>query len=88
MTSLESLAAGTPTLTYRPIPGHGTTNARALDLAGLVPWVADVDELSSALVRVLRVTRVVRAAHWTRRRSWKSSPHGLLVPSARHWPLA
>jgi UDP-N-acetylglucosamine:LPS N-acetylglucosamine transferase len=53
MTSLESLAAGTPTLTYRPIPGHGTSNAEALHLAGLVPWLADEAELGSALARVL-----------------------------------
>jgi processive 1,2-diacylglycerol beta-glucosyltransferase len=53
MTSLESLAAGTPTLTYRPIPGHGTTNARALDTAGLVPWVPDLDALDLALTRIL-----------------------------------
>ena len=53
MTSLESLAAGTPTLTYRPIPGHGTANARALDLAKLVPWVLDEDELQRALARIL-----------------------------------
>jgi UDP-N-acetylglucosamine:LPS N-acetylglucosamine transferase len=53
MTSLESLAAGTPTFTYRAIPGHGTTNARALDAAGLVPWLADAEELEVALARVL-----------------------------------
>lgn len=53
MTSLESLAAGTPTLTYRPIPGHGTTNAQALDSAGLVPWIADAHQLETALARVL-----------------------------------
>jgi processive 1,2-diacylglycerol beta-glucosyltransferase len=53
MTSLESLAAGTPTLTYRPIPGHGATNAAALDSAGLVPWILDADLLDIALTRVL-----------------------------------
>ena len=52
MTSLESLAAGTPTLTYRPIPGHGETNARALHAAGLVPWVTDRAGLETALSRV------------------------------------
>jgi processive 1,2-diacylglycerol beta-glucosyltransferase len=53
MTSLESLAAGTPTLTYRPIPGHGTTNAEALDEAGMVPWVEHPDALDAALTQVL-----------------------------------
>ncbi len=53
MTSLEAIAAGTPTLTYRPIPGHGTTNAAALETAGLVPWVRDTDALTWAVVDVL-----------------------------------
>lgn len=53
MTSLESLAAGTPTLTYRPIPGHGTTNAAVLSRTGLVPWVTEADDLAAALVRAL-----------------------------------
>jgi processive 1,2-diacylglycerol beta-glucosyltransferase len=53
MTSLESLAAGTPTITYRAIPGHGTTNAAVLSHARLVPWVEDLEELAPALVRAL-----------------------------------
>jgi processive 1,2-diacylglycerol beta-glucosyltransferase len=53
MTSLEALAAGTPTITYRPIPGHGTANAQALDAAGLVPWVTDPNQLQVTLARVL-----------------------------------
>jgi processive 1,2-diacylglycerol beta-glucosyltransferase len=53
MTSLEALAAGTPTVTYRPIPGHGTANARALDAAGLVPWVSDQAQLEATLAKVL-----------------------------------
>ena len=57
MTSLESLAAGTPTLTYRAIPGHGTANAQALDAAGLVPWLRDEAQLAAALERVLLAAR-------------------------------
>ncbi len=53
MSSLESLATGTPTFTYLPIPGHGLTNARALATTGLVPWLADVSDLRSALAAVL-----------------------------------
>jgi UDP-N-acetylglucosamine:LPS N-acetylglucosamine transferase len=53
MTSLESLAAGTPTLTYRPIPGHGTTNASVLSRTGLVPWVAEAGDLATALRQAL-----------------------------------
>jgi processive 1,2-diacylglycerol beta-glucosyltransferase len=53
MTSLESLAAGTPTITYRPIPGHGATNAEVLHRAGLVPWASDPADLATVLARAL-----------------------------------
>ncbi len=52
--SLEALAYPRPVLTYRAIPGHGETNADALDRAGLAPWVrtpaAFGPELAGALV--------------------------------------
>lgn len=53
MTALEALAAGTPTLTYRAIPGHGATNAEALDRAGWIPWVRDRSQLRLALETAL-----------------------------------
>jgi UDP-N-acetylglucosamine:LPS N-acetylglucosamine transferase len=53
MTSLEALAAGTPTFTYRPIPGHGVTNAQALDEAGLVTWARDPAALRDLLAQAL-----------------------------------
>lgn len=34
----EALVAGLPSLTYRPIPGHGRANAELLESAGLAPW--------------------------------------------------
>ena len=42
----ESLVAGLPAVTYRPIPGHGRANARVLDEAGLAPWARDHAELA------------------------------------------
>jgi processive 1,2-diacylglycerol beta-glucosyltransferase len=45
----ESLVAGLPAVTYRPIPGHGRANARILDAAGLAPWAHSRDELRRAL---------------------------------------
>lgn len=48
-TSLETLAAGAPILGYRCIAGHGVTNARALDKAGLVPWVRNHGDLAAGL---------------------------------------
>jgi processive 1,2-diacylglycerol beta-glucosyltransferase len=45
----ESLVAGLPAVTYRPIPGHGRANARVLDDAGLAPWARDRDELARHL---------------------------------------
>ncbi len=59
MTSLEALSAGTPTLSYRPIAGHGTTNALALEAAGLVPWVRSPAELADALAGLLTRARTV-----------------------------
>ena len=52
-TSLEALAAGVPVVTYRCIPGHGAANAAALDSAGLVPWLLNVEELPDGLLRAV-----------------------------------
>ncbi|GAA3512180.1 MGDG synthase family glycosyltransferase [Actinocatenispora rupis] len=49
LSSLEALATGIPAITYRCIPGHGRANARALDRAGLIPWVTTPDGLAPAL---------------------------------------
>jgi UDP-N-acetylglucosamine:LPS N-acetylglucosamine transferase len=49
LTSLEAFATGLPVLSYRCIPGHGRTNAAALDAAGLAPWVCDTVELVTVL---------------------------------------
>jgi UDP-N-acetylglucosamine:LPS N-acetylglucosamine transferase len=48
-TSQQALAAGVPQVSYRCIPGHGETNAEALEQAGLVPWARTLDTLPSAL---------------------------------------
>ena len=47
--SLEALAAGKPTVTYRTIPGHGESNAAALDRAGIVPWIRTPADLGPGL---------------------------------------
>lgn len=54
LTSLEGLASGLPVLTHRPLPGHGTTNAAALDAAGLARWVRDPTDLPGAVAAALR----------------------------------
>ena len=40
-TSQQAIAAGVPLLSYRCLPGHGETNAAALEQAGLASWVRD-----------------------------------------------
>jgi len=45
----ESLVAGLPALTYRPIPGHGRANAAVLQEARLAPWARDRQELARHL---------------------------------------
>jgi processive 1,2-diacylglycerol beta-glucosyltransferase len=51
--SLEALAAGKPTVTYRCISGHGESNAAALDRAGIVPWIRSQAELGPRLREAL-----------------------------------
>lgn len=53
ITSLEAMSAGIPVVSYRTLPGHGTTNADAMHRAGLVPWVATREDLSVALKTAL-----------------------------------
>ena len=53
LTSLEAMAVGVPVVTYRCLPGHGATNARALDEAGLATWVRRPDELAGTLSDIL-----------------------------------
>jgi hypothetical protein len=59
-TSLEALASGTPVITYRPIPGHGTCNAENLDRAGMVPWARTPDALQILLLASAGQPRVDR----------------------------
>ncbi|MFF3911521.1 glycosyltransferase [Streptomyces sp. NPDC001848] len=49
LTSLEAFAAGLPVASYRCIPGHGLTNAAALDQAGVAVWIRDPADLKSVL---------------------------------------
>lgn len=49
LTCQQSLAAGLPTVTYRPIPGHGRANARVLAEAGLTTYVTTAGHLRPAL---------------------------------------
>ncbi|MBV9315168.1 MAG: glycosyltransferase [Pseudonocardia sp.] len=49
LTLTEALTAGLPAITFRPIPGHGTANARTLAEAGLAPWPADCAELADVV---------------------------------------
>ncbi|MBO0845385.1 MAG: glycosyltransferase [Nocardioides sp.] len=62
-TSLEALASGTPVVTYRPIPGHGVSNALGLERAGLAPWARDAEELGRALSALLIADRHNRIPH-------------------------
>jgi hypothetical protein len=49
LTSLEAFACGLPVASYRCIPGHGLTNAAALDAAGLALWITEPTGLGPAL---------------------------------------
>ncbi|WP_428966866.1 MGDG synthase family glycosyltransferase [Micromonospora fluostatini] len=49
LTCQQSLASGRPTVTYRPIPGHGRANARVLAEAGLTTYVTTPAHLRPVL---------------------------------------
>jgi UDP-N-acetylglucosamine:LPS N-acetylglucosamine transferase len=53
LSSLEAFASGLPVVSYRCIPGHGRTNAAALEEAGLAPWVQDRVELGPVLADLI-----------------------------------
>lgn len=53
LTSLEALASGLPVASYRCIPGHGQTNAAALDEAGLAVWIREAGQLAAVLTELL-----------------------------------
>jgi len=54
LTSLEAFAAGVPIVTFRPIPGHGRDNARAMAAAGVTSHPGDEDGLLEAIDRLTR----------------------------------
>lgn len=51
-TAMEALAIGLPVLTFRPLPGHGRDDARAMSELGLSSFANNTDELL-ALIREL-----------------------------------
>jgi UDP-N-acetylglucosamine:LPS N-acetylglucosamine transferase len=70
LSSMEALATEVPLVTYRCLPGHGSANADALDLAGLSSYAHSVEELTVLLVSALRgelgeQQRSAAAAVWT-----------------------
>lgn len=55
--SLQALAAGVPIVSHRPLPGHGVSNAAALEQAGLARWSHHAADLADALIQVLETPR-------------------------------
>lgn len=52
LTFFEAHATGLPVLAYRCLVGHGRTNARSLEHAGLARWLHDRTQLAIALAQV------------------------------------
>lgn len=65
LSSLEAMAAEVPVITYRPIPGHGRTNAVALEAAGVARYVTRTRDLAPVMRELLETAaaadQVVRA---------------------------
>jgi UDP-N-acetylglucosamine:LPS N-acetylglucosamine transferase len=57
LTSLEALASGVPVVTYRCLPGHGRTNAAALEQAGWARWARDAGSLRVILQAAMATAR-------------------------------
>jgi len=53
LTSLQSLTAGVPVVSYRCVSGHGITNAESLERAGYAPWVRRRTALGGALASAM-----------------------------------
>jgi UDP-N-acetylglucosamine:LPS N-acetylglucosamine transferase len=53
LTSLEAFAAGLPVASYGCIPGHGLTNAAALDEAAVAAWIRDPAQLKDVLADLI-----------------------------------
>jgi processive 1,2-diacylglycerol beta-glucosyltransferase len=53
LTSLEAMACGVPVLSYRCIPGHGRSNAAALEDAGVARWVQRETSLAVTLEELI-----------------------------------
>lgn len=53
LTSLEAFASGLPVASYGCLPGHGRTNAAALDEAGLAVWIRSTADLKPLLTELL-----------------------------------
>jgi processive 1,2-diacylglycerol beta-glucosyltransferase len=53
LTCLEALSSGLPVISYRCLPGHGRTNAAALEQAGWCPWPLDTRQLAEVLAIAL-----------------------------------
>jgi UDP-N-acetylglucosamine:LPS N-acetylglucosamine transferase len=54
LTAMEAFASDLPVVTYRPIPAHGTDNARAMAAAGVTRYARDRVDLAAALHMVTR----------------------------------
>jgi UDP-N-acetylglucosamine:LPS N-acetylglucosamine transferase len=57
LSSLEAFASGLPVASYGCIPGHGRTNAAALDEAGLAVWIRTPEQLKPVLTQLLDGSR-------------------------------
>ncbi len=62
LTLLEARQSGLPLVTYRCLPGHGLTNAEAMQSAGWASWPQDRAALADAVHCALEGSRPVVAA--------------------------
>jgi UDP-N-acetylglucosamine:LPS N-acetylglucosamine transferase len=54
LTAFEAMALGVPIVSYRPIPGHGRDNIRAMATAGVTSWPHDDAALLAAVAELIK----------------------------------
>ncbi|MEI4272148.1 hypothetical protein TEK04_10475 [Klenkia sp. LSe6-5] len=90
LTCTEALVAGLPTVTYKPIPGHGRANAAVLHESGLGRWASNPVDLRAALLEQLGRDRTPPAMPDPTDTvlSWVPAARKLARPAARAAALA
>ncbi len=86
LTAMESFAAGVPVVSYRPIPGHGRDNVRAMARAGVTSSPATAGELCDVVAELASDSPRRRAQLTAAAAMFTDDPARLVIEAARPDP--